>query len=105
MCAPVYIFLGVVLPLIIALSVIVILKFKNKAADKKDFLNSLLFYLLLISLGYFMINWLCEKKYMMTANLVSFLPFIAYIYSGYMFIKSPDCMKSLNGVFNECLKM
>lgn len=36
MCSPVYIFAGVILPLIIGLLVIVVLKFKNKADDKKN---------------------------------------------------------------------
>ena len=104
-CIPVYIFAGVILPLIIGLIVIVVLKFKNKADDKKDFLNNLLFYLLLIIMGYFLINWLCEKRYNMTANLVAYLPFLAYIYTGYMFVKSSDCMDAVNGIFSECLKI
>lgn len=105
MCSPVYIFAGVILPLIIGLLVIVILKFKNKADDTKEFLNNLLFYLLLIFMGYFLINWLCEKRYNMTANLVAFLPFLAYIYTGYMFVKSSSCMDAVNGIFSECLKI
>lgn len=105
MCSPVYIFAGVILPLIIGLLVIVVLKFKNKADDKKEFLNNLLFYLLLIIMGYFLINWLCEKRYNMTANLVAFLPFLAYIYTGFMFVKSSDCMDAVNGIFSECLKI
>ena len=104
-CTPVYIFAGVILTIIIGLIVIVLLKFKNKADDKKDFLNNLLFYLLLIIMGYFLINWLCEKRYNMTANLVAYLPFLAYIYTGYMFVKSSDCMDAVNGIFSECLKI
>jgi ABC-type transport system involved in cytochrome c biogenesis permease subunit len=103
-CPPVYIFAGVVLPLIIGLLVIVILKFKSKASDKKVFLNNLLFYLLLIILAYFLLNWLCENRYFATSNLIAFLPFLAYIYTGYMFVKSPDCMKAVNSIFSKCLK-
>lgn len=105
MCSPVYIFAGVILPLIIGLIVIVVFKFKNKSDDKKEFLNNLLFYLLLVILGYFLINWLCEKRYNMTANLVAFLPFLAYIYTGYMFVKSSECNDAVNGIFSECLKI
>lgn len=56
-------------------------------------------------MGYFLINWLCEKRYIMTANLVAFLPFLAYIYTGFMFVKSSDCMDAVNGIFSECLKI
>jgi hypothetical protein len=104
-CPPVYIFAGVVLPLIIGLLVIVILKFKTKATDKKVFLNNLLFYLLLIIMSYFLINWLCENRYNTTANVIAFLPFVGYIYTGYMFVKSSDCMDAVNAIFSECLKI
>lgn len=104
-CTPVYVMAGVVLPLIIALVIIVILKFKNDSPDKKKFLSNLLFYLLLLILAYFLINWLCETRYETTANVVAFLPFLAYIYTGYMFVNSSDCMDAVNGVFAECLKV
>jgi hypothetical protein len=96
---------GVVLPLIIALVIIVALKFKNNSDDKKLFLSNLLFYLLLLILAYFFINWLCEKRYETTANVVAFLPFLAYIYTGYMFVHSNDCMDAVNAVFTDCLKV
>jgi hypothetical protein len=105
MCPQVYIFGGVILPLIIGLIVIVLLKYKNNASDKQDFLNNLLFYLLLALLAYFLINWLCEKEYNSTATVVSFLPFLAYIYTGYMFVKSDDCMNAVNSLFTDCLKL
>ncbi len=104
-CAPVYVLGGVILPLIIALIVIVALKYKNNASDKQQFLNNLLFYLLLALLAYFLINWLCEKRYTSTANLVAFLPFLAYIYTGYMFVKSDDCMNTVNSLFTNCLQV
>jgi hypothetical protein len=104
-CPPVYVMGGVVLPLIIGLFVIVILKFKNNSDDKKQFLNNLLFYLLLLMFAYFLINWLCENRYDTTARAVAFLPFLAYIYTGYMFVNSSDCTDGINIVFKECLKL
>jgi CDP-diglyceride synthetase len=105
MCPPVYIFGGIILPLLVALTVIVIMKYKRNSSDKKNFLSTLLFYLLLALLFYFLINWLCENKYSMTANFVAFLPFLAYIYVGYMFVNSEDCMSSITTMFKQCLKI
>jgi peptidoglycan/LPS O-acetylase OafA/YrhL len=96
---------GVVLPLIIGLVIIVIFKFKNNASDKKKFLSTLLFYLLLLIVAYFLINWLCENGFETTSQLVAFLPFLAYIYTAYMFIHSDDCMNAVNGIFSDCLKV
>ncbi len=104
-CPPVYVMGGVVLPLIIGLIVVVIFKFKNNSSDKNIFLNNLLFCLLLLLVAYFLINWLCEKRYDTTANAVAFLPFLAYIYTGYMFVNSSDCNDGINMVFKECLKL
>ena len=104
-CTPVYVMAGVVLPLIIALVIIVIFKFKNNADDKNKFLSNLLFYLLLLIVAYFLLNWLCEKGYESTTQLLVFLPFLAYIYTGYMFVHSDNCMNAVNSVFSECLKV
>lgn len=104
-CSPIYILGGVVLPLLMGLLVIVILKYKNKADDRNRFLNNFLSYLLLLVVAYFLINWLCENKYILTANLIAFLPFLGYIYTGYMFVNSSDCMDVVNGIFNKCLKI
>ena len=103
-CSSVYIFGGIILPLLIALLVIVVLKYKNNASDKKEFMGSLLFYLLLTLILYFLLNWLCENRYMTTANIIAFLPIILYAYTGYMFVNSTDCMNGIKTIYNSCLK-
>ena len=103
-CAPTHVYLGMVFPLLIALLVIVIMKYKNSSNDKGYFFKMFFGYALGVLIAYYLLNWLCETEYNKTAWLIAVLPIVAYAYTGYMFVNNSDCMNSVNGLINYCLK-
>ncbi len=103
-CAPTHVYLGMVFPLLISLLVVVIMKYKNRSDDKGKFFKLFLGYALGVLIAYYLLNWLCETEYNKTAWVIAVLPLVAYAYTGYMFVTSTDCMNSVNGLINHCLK-
>jgi apolipoprotein N-acyltransferase len=91
-------------PLLITMIIIVLLKFRRNVDDKKKFFTTLLVFSLIFLIFYLLLNWLCEKEMYVISWVVALLPIVAYMYTGYMFINSEDCMKGINLVINSCLK-
>jgi hypothetical protein len=104
LCSSTYVFIGMIVPLLVLMITIVLLKFRRNADDKKKFFTILLIYSLVFLIFYLLLNWLCDKEIHILAWIISLLPIIAYMYTGYMFINSDDCMRGINLVINSCLK-